>query len=186
MSMRLLLFFVITIFTFNTFADTFEFEKCGIQIDLLGQSTIQEQTVPLNPENTAHISNRTSVQELAEGRLVTAVMCVFITGEADAEKRAFQPAQSLQQMIARMEQSGITVADSKLLDADPDESHRRGFELDASQAGQPIYARGMFIQKPDEMLSYSVFVLGSSRLKAKMVKELRTTLASITPIPERN
>lgn len=196
MNIRCLNAFTLRAFTLSTFtlltitssalAENYIFEKCEIQIQLLGQSTVQEQTIPLNPENTAHISNRTNVQELEEGRIVTAVMCVAITGEASEEQKAFQPAAALQQMIARIEQSGIVVTDNQLLDADTKESHRRGFELNATQADQPIYARGMFIQKPGEMLSYSVFVLGSTQLKAKIVSELRKTIESIKPLAVTN
>lgn len=174
------------IFTQYGYAETIGIEQCGFQLELLGKTNSQEQTITLSPDNTAHIFNHSAVQELESSRLITAVMCISISGEADEEKSAFVPEKSLQQMIARIEESGIEVTSSTLLDADENESHQRGFEISAQQAEQTLYAKGLMVQEPGEMLSYSVLVLGHNRYRFKIISELKRTLSSITPLTVSN
>jgi len=106
MMIRFLSVVALLMFTQNNYAENIKFEKCHFQLELLGKTNAQEQTVSLSNENTAHISNLSAVQELESSRLITAVMCISISGEANEEKSAFVPEKSLQQMIARIEESG--------------------------------------------------------------------------------
>lgn len=186
MMIRFFSLFSLLIFVQLSFAENINLEKCGIQLELLGQTNAQEQTVSLSPENTAHIFNHTATQEIDYGRMLTVVMCVFISGEANEEKSAFVPKKSLQQMIARIEGSGIEVTKSTLLDADKNKTHQRGFEFNARQAEQVLYAKGLMVQEPGEMLSYSILIMGHNSGKLKIIEELKRTISSITPLASSN
>lgn len=184
--LRFLSALTLLIFAQYGYAETIELEQCRFQLELLGKTNSQEQTINLSPENTAHIFNHSAVQELESSRLITAVMCISISGESDEEKSAFVPEKSLQQMIARIEESGIEVTSSTLLDADKNKTHQRGFEISAQQAEQSLYAKGLMVQEPGEMLSYSVLVLGHNRYRLQIIAELKRTLTSITLLSTTN